>query len=158
DAYAARIRIKTSLDRTPGQLHQTGLDEIARIRAELSVLGAKVLGTSEVAEIQRRLRTDPAMHFATPEQVEAKPRTALARAAAAIPNWFGVLPRGRCEVRVMGMHEAPNSTIAYYRRGSADGARAGCYMINTYLPETRPRYEAEALAYHESIPGHHLQI
>jgi len=158
DCYGKRIRIETSLDRTPEQLHQLGLDEVARIRQALSELGAKVLGTSDVAEIQRRLRSDPAMHFETAEQVESKAREALGRARAAIPKWFEVLPKAKCEVKVMGMHEAPNSTIAYYRNAPKDGSRPGYYMINTYQPETRPRYEAEALAFHESIPGHHLQI
>jgi uncharacterized protein (DUF885 family) len=90
--------------------------------------------------------------------VEAKAREALARSKAAIPKWFHILPKADCQVKVMGMHEAPNSTVAYYRQPAIDGSRPGYYMINTYKPETRPRYEAEALAFHESIPGHHLQI
>ncbi len=158
ECYRKCIRIQTSLDRSPEELHQLGLDEVARIRRELSELGGRVLGTTDVAEIQRRLRTDPAMHFRTAEEVEAKARETLARARAAIPNYFGILPKADCQVKVMGMHEAPHSTIAYYQQGAADGSRPGSYMINTYKPETRPRYEAEALAFHESIPGHHLQI
>jgi uncharacterized protein (DUF885 family) len=158
EAYLKRIRLETSLDRTPEQLHQLGLDEIARIRGELSTLGAKMLGTSDIAEIQKKLRTDPAMHFASANEVEQKARETLARAKAAIPGFFSVLPKADCQVKVMGMYEAPHSTIAYYRQGAPDGSRPGYYMINTYKPETRPRYEAEALAFHESIPGHHLQI
>jgi len=158
DCYARMIRVFTSLDRTPEEIHALGLSEVARIRGELSALGQKVLGTDDLAEIQRRLRTDPDMHFKTAEEVEAKAREALARARAAIPEAFGILPKAECVVQVMGMHEAPQSTIAYYRRGAPDGSRPGTYMINTYRPETRPRYEAEALAFHESIPGHHLQI
>ena len=156
--YQRRIRLETSLDRTPEQLHQLGLDEIARIRGELSALGQKVLGTSDIAEIQKKLRGDPAMHFANAEEVRAKAEETLSRAKAAIPNYFSVLPKADCEVKVMGMFEAPHSTIAYYREPAMDGSRPGYYMINTYQPETRPRYEAEALAFHESIPGHHLQI
>jgi len=139
-------------------LHQLGLEQVALNRAAVSELGMKVFGTGDVAEIQRRLRSDPAMHFRTGAEIESKATEALARAKAAIPAWFDILPKGRCDVKVMGMHEAPNSTIAYYRQGTPDGSRPGHYMINTYLPETRPRYEAEALAFHESIPGHHLQI
>jgi uncharacterized protein (DUF885 family) len=156
--YQRRIRLETSVDRTPEQLHQLGLDEIARIRGELSTLGQKVLGTSDIAEIQKKLRGDPAMHFANADEVKAKAEQTLARAKDAIPGYFSVLPKADCQVKVMGMFEAPHSTIAYYREPAMDGSRPGYYMINTYQPQTRPRYEAEALAFHESIPGHHLQI
>jgi uncharacterized protein (DUF885 family) len=148
----------TSLDLPPEQLHQLGLEQVARFRRDLGELGTRALGTSDVAEIQKKLRSDPAMHFATAAEVEGKAREALGRARAAIPKWFGTLPRAECEVKVMGEHEAPYSTIAYYRQSAADGSRPGYYMINTWKPETRPRYEAEALAWHEAIPGHHLQI
>lgn len=159
DCYKSMIRVHTSLDKDPRELHQIGLDEVARFRRDLAELGSRVFGTTDIAEIQRRLRTSPEMHFKTADEVETKARETLARAQAAVPRWFGkIQPHARCEVKVMGMHEAPYSTIAYYRQPSADGRRPGTYMINTYLPETRPRYEAEALAFHESVPGHHLQI
>jgi uncharacterized protein (DUF885 family) len=159
DCYRKMIRVHTSLDLDPKAVHKMGLDAVAAFRRDLAALGQKVFGTSDVAEIQRRLREDPAMHFKTGAEIEAKARESLARAQAGVPQWFGkVQPKAPCEVRVMGMHEAPHSTIAYYRHPSPDGKRPGTYMINTYLPETRPRYEAEALAFHESVPGHHLQI
>jgi uncharacterized protein (DUF885 family) len=158
DTYKKLIRIHTSLAKSPEELHELGLAEVKRIRAALSELGGRTLGTTDLATIQRKLRTDPAMHFATAADVEAKARETLGRAKAAIPRWFDVLPKADCQVKVIGMHEAPYSTIAYYRHPAQDGSRPGYYMINTYQPETRPKYEAEALAFHESIPGHHLQI
>jgi uncharacterized protein (DUF885 family) len=158
DCYKQMIRVHTSLDMSPEEIHKLGLEQVAKFRSDLATLGQKVFGTSDVAEIQKRLRTDPEMHFKTSAEVEAKAREALARAQAAVPRWFGIQPKAPCEVKVIGMHEAPYTTIAYYREGSADGKRPGSYMINTYQPETRPRYEAEALAFHESVPGHHLQI
>lgn len=158
ECYRSMIRVHTSLDKTPDELHQIGLREVAEFRKRLAVVGKRVFGTDDVAEIQKRLRTDPAMHFKNAEEIEAKARESLARAEAAAPNWFATLPKARCEVKVMGMHEAPYSTVAYYREPTMDGSRPGAYMINTYQPETRPRYEAQALAFHESVPGHHLQI
>ena len=157
--YRTMIKVHTSLDLTPDQVHALGLEQVAAFRRALAELGGKVFGTSDIGEIQKRLRESPEMHFRTGGEVEAKARDALARAQDAVPRWFGkAQPKARCEVQVMGMHEAPYSTIAYYRHPSADGKRPGIYMINTYRPETRPRYEAEALAFHESVPGHHLQI
>jgi uncharacterized protein (DUF885 family) len=158
DAYPRLIRLHTSLDLAPETLHRIGIDEIARINGELAALGARVLGTADQAEILRRLRGDPALYFRTPDEVAEKAATALARATVAIPKWFGVLPEAPCVVVRMGDHEAKHGTIAYYRQPDPDGSRPGQYYINATEPETRPRYEAEALAYHESIPGHHLQI
>ena len=158
ECYRKMARAHTSLDLDPQVIHQKGLEAVAAFRRDLAELGGRALGTRDIPEIQKKLRTDPAMHFATANEVEAKAAEALARAKGAIPQWFGIVPKADCEVKVMGMHEAPYSTIAYYRQPAADGSRPGTYMINTYKPETRPRYEAEALAFHESIPGHHLQI
>ncbi len=158
DCYKNMIKVHTSLPRTPEELHALGESEIARIRAELSALGAKTMGTSDIPEIQKRLRNDPALHFASAGEIEAKARESLARANAKIGDWFGILPTAPCEVKAMSALEAPQSTIAYYLQPATDGSRPGLYMINTYAPTTRPRYEAEALAFHEAVPGHHLQI
>ena len=158
ECYRKLIKVHTSLDMAPDEIHAIGLREVAKINAEMEDLGQKVFGTRDRAEILKRLRTDKSLYFSTPEQVQAKAESALASAKAAIPKWFGILPKADCVVTPMLAHEAKNSTIAYYRQPATDGSRPGRYYINTYAPETRPRYEAEALAFHESIPGHHLQI
>ena len=158
DAYRALIRVHTSLDLPAEEIHRIGLSEIERIDAEMAELGGRVLGVRGLAAVLDRLRSDPSLHFTTRDEVFAKAGSALARAREAIPGWFGILPEAPCEVVRMGEHEEAHSTIAYYRQPAVDGSRPGQYFINTGFPETRPRYEAEALAYHESIPGHHLQI
>ena len=158
EAYPRLIRRHTSLHSSPDELHTIGLAEVARVNAELTALGERVLGTADRSQILRRLRGDPALFFRTEDEVASKASSALARAQDAMPSWFGVLPRASCVVVRMGAHEAKHGTIAYYRQPDPDGSRPGQYYVNTTEPGTRPRYEAEALAYHESIPGHHLQI
>ena len=156
--YRTLARAHTSLDATPDELHRTGLAEIDRIDAELADLAGRTLGTRNLPDALAALRADPALHFGTRDEVYAKAVSALARATEAIPGWFGRLPQAPCEVVRMGPHEEEHSTIAYYRQPADDGSRPGQYYLNTAHPETRPRYEAEVLAYRESIPGHHLQI
>ncbi|HEV7811019.1 MAG TPA: DUF885 domain-containing protein, partial [Candidatus Limnocylindrales bacterium] len=156
--YRDLIRVHTSLELEPEAIHEIGLEEVARIDEELSSLGARVLGTADLDEIRARLRTDRAMTFGTPDEVFDAAKRALDRARAAVPGWFGVQPQADCVVVRMLPHEAEHSTIAYYREPAIDGSRPGQYLINTSHPETRPRYEAEALAYHEAVPGHHLQL
>jgi len=158
EAYARLIEAHTSLPLTAEAIHAIGLEEVERIDHELAVLGERVLGTADLPTIRHRLRTDPAMHFETRDEVREMAEISLARARAAIPAWFGILPVADCLVVVMPEHEERHSTIAYYRQPALDGSRPGQYAINTWEPTTRPRYEAQVLAYHEAIPGHHLQL
>ena len=158
ETYAKLIRVHTSLHLTADELHRTGLGEVARINKETQLLGEKVFGIGDRKEVLKHLRTDPSLYFSSRDQVAATAEAALKRANAAISKWFGRLPETPCEVVRMKEHEEKHSTIAYYRPPAADGSRPGRYYINTSAPETRPRYEAEALAFHESVPGHHLQI
>ncbi|MCK6549950.1 DUF885 domain-containing protein [Myxococcota bacterium] len=158
ECYAAQIRSHTTLPLSAAELHETGKKELERINAEMRVLGKKLFGTDDLAAILAKLRTDPALYFDTPEQVEETAKRALAAARAKIPQYFGVLPKADCVVTRIPDYEAPYTTIAYYRQPVPDGSRPGQYFINVSEPKTRPRYEAEALAFHESIPGHHLQI
>jgi uncharacterized protein (DUF885 family) len=158
EAYRLLVRAHTSLALSPEEIHEIGLEEIRRIDAEFTKLGARLLGTNGLQPTLTALREDPALHFETREEIKQVAEASLARANAAIGDWFGRLPKARCEVVVMPAHEEKHSTIAYYRDPAADGSRPGQYFVNTYAPETRPRYEAETLAFHESVPGHHLQI
>jgi uncharacterized protein (DUF885 family) len=157
-AYRRAARAHTTLDLDPETVHETGLAETARIDAEFVELGGRSFGLSNRAAILDRLRSDPILHFTTSAEVFAVAEASLARANEAIPDWFGRRPHARCVVVEMGPHEAAHSTIAYYLQSAADGSRPGSYYINTTAPETRPRYEAETLAFHEAVPGHHLQI
>jgi uncharacterized protein (DUF885 family) len=156
--YRASIVYHVGLAKTPADLHALGLAEIARTDRELAELGRRVLGTSDLAATIARLRDDRTLYFATRDDLLAAAQHALDRAKAAIPSYFAVLPKADCVMREVPDYEAPYSTIAYYRQPHYDGSKPGEYFVNTYKPETRPRYELEALTWHESIPGHHLQI
>jgi len=157
-AYDAFIRVHTTLPLTAEEIHETGLREMARIDAEFVELGGRLLGTTDLASTLAALRDDPKLRFSTAGEVFSTARRSLERAVAAIPDWFGRLPQAACEVIPVPSHAEAHQTIAYYSWPAIDGSRHGRYYINLHAPETRPRYEAEALAFHEAVPGHHLQI
>jgi uncharacterized protein (DUF885 family) len=158
DGYLAQVRAHTTTELTPPEIHETGLRLVAELREEFAERGAAVLGTSDVAEVLRRLRDDPSLRFETAAQIVETAEGALRRAQEALPDWFHRYDIAPCVVREMDPVEAVNSVLGYYRPPAADGSRPGSHVVNTYRPDTRPRFEYEALAFHESVPGHHLQI
>jgi uncharacterized protein (DUF885 family) len=156
--YRAMIQVHTSLPLTAEAIHAIGVEQNALIRAEMVGLGERLFGTGDFNEIQRRLRTDPALFFTSRDEVEAKARAALENANREFSKWFGRAPKTPCVVKRIEPYEEVDNTIAYYLPPATDGSRPGTYYVNTYAPETRPRYEAEVLAFHEAVPGHHSQI
>ncbi|GAA0271410.1 DUF885 domain-containing protein [Cryptosporangium japonicum] len=156
--YATLARKHTSTNRTPEELHQVGLQIIGALEAEYAETGHRVFGTRDQTEIFRRLRTDPALRYADSEEMLAQARSAVDRAWAAAPGWFGRLPSTECVVEPVPAAAAPGAPPAYYLPGAIDGSRKGTYFLNTYAPTERNRHLAEVVAFHEAVPGHHFQI
>jgi uncharacterized protein (DUF885 family) len=157
--YTGLVRAHTSTtDRTPDGLHRTGLEIIERLVEEYAEVGARVFGTTEVPEIFQRLRTDPAMRWRDAEELLAAARAAILRAEEAAPAWFGVVPSRRCTVEPVPETDAPGAPPAYYLPPALDGSRPGIYFANTHQAAERDRHIAEAVAFHEAVPGHHFQL
>jgi uncharacterized protein (DUF885 family) len=156
--YGNLVRAHTTTPRTPDELHQTGLDIIDRLRAEYAELGGRALGTTDLAEIFRRLKSDDDLRWRTGDELLDAARQAISRAEAAAPEWFSMRPEHSCEVRPVPEADAPGSAAAYYMAPSMDGSRPGVYFANTYQVTERFRHQAETMAFHEGVPGHHFQI
>ncbi|MBB5787113.1 DUF885 domain-containing protein [Jiangella mangrovi] len=159
DEFYARVaRAHTTTTRTPDELHQTGLDVLARLTAEYAEIGGRVFGTGDQAAILHRLRTDPAMRWRDGDELLAAARAAIQRAERVAPQWFGRLPSQSCVVEAVPASEAPGAPGAYYMQPALDGSRPGTYFANTHEAEKRDRYGAESVAFHEAVPGHHFQL
>jgi len=168
ELYAALIRAHTSISTTPQSLHDLGvglteqtLPEEYRIvagRWSAGVGGPAGLDTTDLQAIFAHLRSDPGLrHHDEAEIIELAERS-VQRATAAIPEWFGRLPVAACAVTPIPDFLAADAPYAYYFPPAIDGSRPGTYFINTADPESSSRAEAESIAFHEAIPGHHLQI
>ncbi len=158
EQYRTAIRRYTTLDLGADEIHELGLAEVEGLGDEYRGLGGRVLGITDLAEIYDQLRNDPSLRFETAEQVIGTARKALARANEAAPGWFGRRPRTECVVKPMPEVGAADAPLALYQPPAEDGSRPGTYFINHTEPATRTRFEAEPLAFHESVPGHHLQL
>jgi uncharacterized protein (DUF885 family) len=156
--YALRVRDMTTTALTPDQIHDIGLSEVARIRAEMEKIREQVKFKGDLAAFFKFLRSDKQFYYKTGDELLAAYRVLAKRIDPELVKLFGRLPRMPYGVAPVPELEAPNQTTAYYRSPAEDGSRAGYFYANLYKPETRPKWEMAALTVHEAVPGHHFQI
>ncbi len=158
DYYRALVRAHTTLDLTPEEIHQTGLDEVQRIREEMDSVIEETGFEGAFEEFIEYLRTDPKFYAESAEELLMHAARIAKLADDAMPAYFRKLPRLSYGVRPVPDSMAPNYTTGRYWAGSLEAGEAGGYMVNTYALDQRPLYELPALTVHEAVPGHHHQI
>ena len=152
-AYRSLLNAATSTELTPDEVHQLGLERLALIDDEYAILGRTVLGVSEPSVVCQRLRVDDSLRYDTTEEIIADAMAALERAEAAAPGWFNRMPRASCRAV-----STSAGSMAYYTAPSPDGARDGTFFFKISDPRSWMRYQVEVTTFHESVPGHHLQL
>jgi uncharacterized protein (DUF885 family) len=158
DLYRKLVLFNTSTRRSPDELHRLGLEIISQVDDEYAEIGSRLWGMSDPDQIRARLRSDPELRFSTEDEVVAAADLAVRRAEAEAPRWFGRVPEEPCAVKPVPAALAKGSPAAYYLPGAVDGSRNGTFFVNSSEPRERPRYQAESVAFHEAVPGHHFQL
>ncbi len=157
--YATLVAHHTSLDLRPDEIHRIGMEEVTeRLPAEYAEVGGRLFGVTDPAAVLDRLRTDQSLRYRTGDEIMFDARHAFEVASDAMADWFGRLPQAPCTIEPVPDFLAADSPSAYYFPPPADGSRGGTYYVNTDRPENKARYETASIAFHEAIPGHHLQL
>jgi uncharacterized protein (DUF885 family) len=157
-AYQRAVARHTTTDATPEEIHEIGHQTLAQLRERWREVGTRAMGTGDVGEIAHRLRTDPALRFTTRAEIVGVAEAALERATAAQDEYYPHAGLPGCVIEEINAVEAEHASLAYYRPPAEDGSRPGAHCLLTTNPQERFRFEYECLAFHESVPGHHLQL
>jgi uncharacterized protein (DUF885 family) len=153
DAYTFRIRFHTTTDLSAEEIHQIGLQELRSIQDEM-----RKIAKGDLPAFMEKLKKEPKNFFATREDLLETARRELAKANAKLPQWFKRLPKNECEVKPIEDYREKDSVAAFYYPPDEKLTRKGIFYANTFEATSRPRFNMPALAIHEAVPGHHLQI
>ncbi len=151
--YSRLIERYTTLPMQAAEIHEIGLQQIDRLAQEYLEIAGPLLDTTSLEDIFTALRDDPALHHTNGADVVKQSEEAFAAAKAAMSDWFGRLPKSDCFVQ-----ETQHGAVAFYLPPAEDGSREGTFFMNTTDPTSWGTFEVQATAFHEGIPGHHLQI
>lgn len=156
--YAFRVRSSTTTSLTPEEIHQIGLDEVARIHGEMRKVMEQVGFKGTLQEFFRFMQTDKRFEFESEEALLAHYRSLEEKVMAGVPKLFSLLPKAGFEIRPVEAFRAQSAAGGEYMMPSEDGSRPGIFYVNTYDLPTRKTWDAEDLFLHEAIPGHHFQL
>ena len=158
EAYLRALRKYTGHKNiTVKEVHEVGLSEIERLKKEFFEIGENVFpGVSTPEEVLQKMQTEPSMRYESKEQMLQLAVDTIERAYKPLDQWFTVFPKSPCKVLPVPAESEQHAPPAYYYPPLPDGSRDGTYFLNTYKAETKSIFEAESVAFHEAIPGHHL--
>lgn len=156
--YAHLIKSHTGTTMSADQIHELGLKEVARIRAEMERLKTQLGFKGSLDEFNHYLKTDPRFYFTQKTDLMAGYQKILDQMNLKLPQLFGILPQARCELKEMEEYRAKSAPQAYYYSAPPDRSRPAWFYVNAYDLPSRPKYTMTALTLHEAVPGHHLQI
>jgi uncharacterized protein (DUF885 family) len=155
--YAFLVKQHTTTDMTPEQIHQVGLDEVARILGEMDGVKKTVGFKGDREAFFNHLESDPQFYFTQGADLLQGYRDLKVRIDAALPKLFSVFPKADYQVREVEAYRAQSAAGAYYQGASADGSRPGIFYVNTFNLKAQPKFGMETLSLHEASPGHHFQ-
>ncbi len=153
ELYERLVRVGTTTDLTAAAVHRIGLEQVAIIEVELAAVAGPLVGTTDATSIYRILRDDASLRYTDPDQLVADAADALARANQVADRWFARLPVAACVAT-----EVTTGAMAYYVPPAVDGSRSGLFCFNTSSIEGWPQFDLQSTVFHESVPGHHLQV
>lgn len=158
DMYCFYVKYHTTTDLSPEEIHETGRKEVGRIRGEIIHLMKGIGFSGSVREFAAFVKGKRELYPQSAEEIMQGYRDILYRMDRMLPDYFGRLPKAKYDLKEIEKYREQAAPAAYYYSPPRDFSRPGYFYVNTFRPEQRPKFDMEALACHEAVPGHHLQI